>query len=84
VRLVALPSRIEVRSSALMFSCKLVVFSNLMVRHFCNDQAKLTCDSAVFDSEELGFVITRDCGVAVHISREERQGLLRLVCRFHD
>ena len=41
VRPVAVPSRMEARSSALTFSYKLVVFSAKGVSHFCNDQDDL-------------------------------------------
>jgi hypothetical protein len=41
VRPVAVPSRIDVRRSALTFSYKLVVFSTKGVSHFCNDQDDL-------------------------------------------
>lgn len=43
----------------------------------------LFCDGAVLDAEQLGLVVAGDCGVAVHVSWEERQGLGH-ASRFHD
>jgi len=43
----------------------------------------LFCDGAVLDAEQLGLVVAGDCGVAIHVSWEERQGLGH-VSRFHD
>ena len=39
----------------------------------------LTLDSTVLHSEELGLVITRDCGVRVHVAREHGQRLGQVI-----
>jgi len=70
----------------LIFSCKLVVFSETH-HHYCNACAFelnrregrskfahlskkdwLTCDGSVLKAEQLGLVVTRDCGVRVHVA----------------
>lgn len=52
------------------------------VREICNDSVGtsahwqgrcLTLNGTVFDAEELGLVITSDCGVRVHVSWQHGQ-----------
>jgi len=77
VKQVASPWRMEDNNLSSMFSCKLVVFSerqNVTVVLLYENKV-LTSDSSVLEAKELGLVITRDCGVGVHISGQERQVL---------
>ena len=44
-----------------------------------DEKLMLTLDSTVLHSEELGLVITRDCGVRVHVAREHGQRLGQVI-----
>ena len=37
------------------------------------DMSKLTADGAIFDAQELGLMVARDCGVSVHIAGKHGQ-----------
>ena len=48
-----------------------MVFSEM-----CNVRFKLlTCDDSVLEAEQLGFVVTRDCGVRGHVAWQVGQSL---------